>query len=102
LFIGGNEQVNSSDSAVKESLEFESDKLEEEKIAGDRAYFKGKPKNVAHANTELHCNEQFMRSRSPVGFPEPIKRAAKYQNKHDLDNLSPTGVFYTNLADPDN
>lgn len=58
MFIGGNEQINSSGSAVKEALEFESDKLEEEKIAGDRAYFKGKPKNsLVHANTDLHCNE---------------------------------------------
>lgn len=76
MFIGGNEQVASSDSAVKESLEFESDKLEEEKIAGDRGYFKGKPKNNTLANTEVYCHEQFMRSKSPVGFPEPINRVA--------------------------
>ena len=58
MFIGGNEQNNSSDSAVKEALEFESDKLEEEKIAGDRAYVRGEPKNsLVHANTGLHCNE---------------------------------------------
>lgn len=71
VFIGGNEQANMSDSLVKEE-QYESDKLEEEKVTGDRTYFKGKPKQDA----EAYCNEHIMRSRSPIGFPESIKKPA--------------------------
>jgi hypothetical protein len=43
-----------------------------------------------------------MRSRSPVGFPEPIKRPAyNYQNKNELENLSPSGVYFSHLAESD-
>jgi hypothetical protein len=81
VFIGGNEQANMSDSLVKEE-QYESDKLEEEKVTGDRTYFKGKPKQDA----EVYCNEHIMRSRSPIGFPESIKKLA-YNYQHDLDYI---------------
>lgn len=61
VFIGSNEPINTS-SSIKEE-QYESDLLEEEKVAADGKliYYKGK---------QIKHEEPNMRSRSPIRYPE--------------------------------